>query len=323
MERFDEKLDRVLAEPIELAEYDPAWPGVFEREATRFCGFFPEGETVRIEHVGSTAVPGLLAKPIIDVLVFMNDPSLAERLAPTLEEAGYDYFCRPMIGDSGPCYPFFIARDESGRRVAHIHVAHAGRDADEYAWTDRLLFRDRLRRMPLVAHKYEALKRELVQRHGHDREAYTRAKTAFIVEQTALERAELSGYADVSVEASRISRWMDAYLKAWSTDDTADIAALFEPEARYFTSPGQPPHEGIDAIVAMWVERANSRLVWEFDYEIIATEGAVCVVRGVTTYPDGLDGTGEEVFDNLWLITLAESGRASEFIEFWMLREQD
>lgn len=187
METFDDKLRRVLNEPIEVVDYDPAWPGVFAAEVARLSRFFPPGVILAVEHIGSTAVPGLAAKPIVDILVVVEDPQLVvERVAPAMEVAGYDFFLRPAFGDSGPRYPWFIGRDESGRRVSHIHIARAGDDS----WSDRMLFRDRLRTHPDVARAYGELKRELAARFPGDREAYTLAKTAFIVREVAAARAE-------------------------------------------------------------------------------------------------------------------------------------
>ena len=189
METFEDKLRRVLSEPIALADYDPAWPSTFEAEAERFVTFFRTGYIRGVEHVGSTAVPGLAAKPIVDILAFVDDFRLVERTVPALEAAGYDYFFRPAFGDDGPQYPWLIARDSAGCRVAHIHVALVADDSQ----SERVLFRDRLRSHPEVARSYAALKRDLAARFGNDREAYTSAKTAFITRETALARAESMG----------------------------------------------------------------------------------------------------------------------------------
>ena len=77
-----------LAGPIQLADYDPAWPGLFAREALRIRAMLRE-QALRIEHVGSTAVPGLAAKPIIDILLVVGDSADEETYVPALEAAGY------------------------------------------------------------------------------------------------------------------------------------------------------------------------------------------------------------------------------------------
>ena len=183
-ESFDDRLRRVLAERIEIVDYDPAWPEVFAAEAARLRPFFPPGCIRRLEHIGSTAVPGLAAKPVVDILVGVDDVELVrEQVAPRMEAAGYDYFWRPTSGDdTGPFYPWFIGRDAAGRRVSHIHVA----PLDMTGQWERVAFRDHLRAHPDVAAEYAALKRELASRLGDDREAYTEAKTEFILRVTEL-----------------------------------------------------------------------------------------------------------------------------------------
>jgi GrpB-like predicted nucleotidyltransferase (UPF0157 family) len=189
MEDFKDKLKRVLDEDIEVAEYDPAWPAVFEAEAARLRRFFPKGSIRRIEHIGSTAVPGLAAKPIVDILVGVDDLGFVrDKVAPAMEAAGYDYFWRPAFGDGGgPYYPWFIGRDTSGRRVSHIHVVLT----DDASMWDRVCFRDSLRRHPDIASDYAALKREFATRFSRDRESYTLAKTAFITRVTEAAKREM------------------------------------------------------------------------------------------------------------------------------------
>lgn len=187
MESFEEKLQRVLGERVDVVDYDPAWPVLFESEAARVAAHFPRGSIRRLEHIGSTAVPGLAAKPIIDILVGVDDFGFVDDcVVAAMEQAGYDYFLRPAFGDGGPRYPWFIGRDASGAGVSHIHVALIDDDPE---W-DRIVFRDYLRGHPDVALDYGALKRDLASRFPADREAYTLAKTAFITEAIACARAE-------------------------------------------------------------------------------------------------------------------------------------
>jgi GrpB-like predicted nucleotidyltransferase (UPF0157 family) len=170
-----------------VVDYDPSWPERFEEEAARLSTFFPPGSIRRLEHIGSTAVPGLAAKPIVDILVGVEDFGVVvEQVAPAMEEAGYDYFLRPAFGDEGPRYPWFIGRDASGTRVCHIHVALT---SDAGQW-DRVVFRDYLRRHAGVAGEYAALKRDLAARFPDGREAYTLAKSRFIMETMERARAE-------------------------------------------------------------------------------------------------------------------------------------
>ena len=187
MESFNDKLSRILAERIEVVDYDPVWPALFEAECARLAVHFPAGSIRRVEHVGSTAVPGLAAKPIIDILVGVDDLGfVVELVAPAMEEAGYDYFFRPELGDEGPRYPWFIGRNAFGARVSHIHVALI----DDASQWDRVVFRDYLRGHVDAQREYAQLKRDLASRYPDDREAYTRAKTVFITEAVTRARAE-------------------------------------------------------------------------------------------------------------------------------------
>jgi GrpB-like predicted nucleotidyltransferase (UPF0157 family) len=171
-------LRRVLADRVEIVPYDPAWPEAFRRETAHLRACLPVELIGRIEHFGSTAVPGLAAKPIVDMLI--ETPSLAavqERVVPILEPQGYDYFWRPTWGDDvPPFYAWFIRRDSAGRRTHHLHFVEP-----EFPHWERLVFRDYLIAHPEAARQYEALKRRLAAANAADRVAYTEAKTAFIL----------------------------------------------------------------------------------------------------------------------------------------------
>lgn len=185
METFEEKLARVLKEKIEIVSYDSRWPGIFEQERRHLLSCLPTELIGRIEHFGSTAVPGISAKPIVDILVEVT--SLAEtrkRIAPILEAKGYDYFWRPSWGDdTPPFYAWFIKRDRNGNRTHHIHMVEKG-----FEHWERLLFRDYLIEHPDVARQYSELKEKLSRLHRNNRVAYTDAKTKFI--QTVTENAK-------------------------------------------------------------------------------------------------------------------------------------
>jgi GrpB-like predicted nucleotidyltransferase (UPF0157 family) len=185
METFEEKLARVLNEKIEIVLYDSRWPGIFEQERRHLLSCLPTELIGRIEHFGSTAVPGISAKPIVDILVEVK--SLAEtrkRIAPILEAKGYDYFWRPSWGDdTPPFYAWFIKRDRNGNRTHHIHMVEKG-----FEHWERLLFRDYLIEHPDVARQYSELKEKLSRLHRNNRVAYTDAKTKFI--QTVTENAK-------------------------------------------------------------------------------------------------------------------------------------
>jgi hypothetical protein len=124
------------------------------------------------------------------------------------------------------------------------------------------------------------------------------------------------------IDTSDIDRWLGRYRAAWLSDDPAEITALFTGDVRYYTAPYRDPLVGTDAVTAFWLDQGESRLPWTFDYDVVAREGDLYVVRAVTRYPEGTAGApGAEVFHNLWLVTLAGDGRVREFVEFFMLAE--
>ena len=180
MKTLAERVERAVREDVGIAPYDARWPELFRREAEHLRTCLPTGLIGRIEHFGSTAVPGLAAKPIVDMLVEVTSLRRARtEIAPVLEAQGYDYFWRPSFGDdTPPWYAFFIRRGERGIRTHHVHMMTGGR-AFRGHW-DRLLFRDYLIAHPETARAYERLKRGLAAAHPNDRVAYTNGKTEFI-----------------------------------------------------------------------------------------------------------------------------------------------
>jgi GrpB-like predicted nucleotidyltransferase (UPF0157 family) len=181
METLEEKVARVLKDKVDVALYDPRWPEMFEQERLHLLSCLPSDLVKRIEHFGSTAVPGLLAKPIVDILVEVTSlEETKQRIAPILEAQGYDYFWRPTWGDATPpFYAWFIKRGEDGNRTHHIHMVES-----HFEHWDRLFFRDYLIEHPDVAREYGDLKTKLAGANPHDRVAYTQAKSEFIARVT-------------------------------------------------------------------------------------------------------------------------------------------
>jgi GrpB-like predicted nucleotidyltransferase (UPF0157 family) len=178
------RITRLVAEDVVIASYDPAWPELFRRERDHLLACLPHGLVRRVEHFGSTAVPGLAAKPVIDILVEVASlEATRARIVPILEAQQYEYLWRPTHGDDGPpYYAWFIKRDaENGTRTHHIHMVEAG---FQEHWR-RLLFRDYLIERPEVADEYASVKRRLAAHHPRDRVAYSDGKAAFIRRVTA------------------------------------------------------------------------------------------------------------------------------------------
>jgi GrpB-like predicted nucleotidyltransferase (UPF0157 family) len=190
METLAERIQRVLQEQVSIVPYDPSWPKMFAQERDHLLDSLPREMIVRIEHFGSTAVPGLAAKPIVDMLIEVS--SLEEtksRIVPLLEAQDYDYFWRPTHGDDGPpFYAWFIKRDATGVRTHHVHMV----EKDFEHW-ERLLFRDYLIEHPMVAKEYEALKLRLARDYPNDRVAYTNGKTDYVVRVTQIAKEYYKG----------------------------------------------------------------------------------------------------------------------------------
>jgi GrpB-like predicted nucleotidyltransferase (UPF0157 family) len=183
METPEQRIERVVREDVTIVPYDPRWPEMFRREKDHLLSCLPREIIRRVEHFGSTAVPGLSAKPVVDMLVEVTNLEATKvRIAPVLESQAYDYFWRPTHGDDGlPFYAWFIKRaPHTGVRTHHIHMVL--RDFAEH-W-DRLLFRDYLIEHPSVARDYGRLKTRLASSFPNDRVAYTEGKAEFIAKVT-------------------------------------------------------------------------------------------------------------------------------------------
>jgi GrpB-like predicted nucleotidyltransferase (UPF0157 family) len=185
METLEERVAGAMGDAVMIVPYDLAWPEIFEQEKRHLLNCLPNELIGRIEHFGSTAIPGMSAKPVVDILVEVA--SLEEtktRIVPILQAQGYDYFWRPTWGDDiPPFYAWFIKRDSHGNRTHHIHMV----ESDFEHW-DRLLFRDYLIDHPEIAEEYRMLKLKLAHVYPHDRVAYTLGKTEFILKVTQIAR---------------------------------------------------------------------------------------------------------------------------------------
>jgi GrpB-like predicted nucleotidyltransferase (UPF0157 family) len=166
---------RSVEDPVVVVPYDEAWPSLFEQERARIeraIGPWVE----EIEHIGSTAVPGLAAKPVIDIMVGVKSLGDSPILIGRLEGIGYEYV--PELERQMPQRRYF-RKLRGGRRTHQIHLVER---SDAAFWDRHVLFRDYLRRHPGIAEEYARLKYELSGRFRDDRIAYTEAKTAFICE---------------------------------------------------------------------------------------------------------------------------------------------
>ena len=156
---------------LKLVTYDPAWPALFAAEAERISRAFAPRE-LPIEHIGSTSVPGLLAKPVIDIAIAVSSAEEAAECVAPLQALGYEY--RGMHGDD-PARRYFVL-DAEGRRRVQIHMwilPAAG-------WDRHLRFRDLLRARPDLAAAYAREKLRVADSVGWNKMAYSEAKGPFI-----------------------------------------------------------------------------------------------------------------------------------------------
>ncbi|MFL5639193.1 MAG: GrpB family protein [Gemmatimonadaceae bacterium] len=157
---------------VRVVPYDQRWAQLYATEAIRLTeSLLLRGLQLRLEHTGSTAVPGLAAKPIIDILAGRETETSRQFFIDAIQEAGYVY-----RGEQGIVGRDFFRKGEP--RSYHIHLVSIGSEF----WNEHRLFRDYLRAHRDAANEYQKLKTELVRRFPNDREAYTDAKTEFVRE---------------------------------------------------------------------------------------------------------------------------------------------
>jgi GrpB-like predicted nucleotidyltransferase (UPF0157 family) len=154
--------------PIRLVPYDPLWPREFDAEAERLARAC-DGLPLRLEHIGSTAVPGLSAKPVIDILAGVPARATREPYIGALVRLGYEH-----LGAYGVPGRDYFRRGSP--RTHHVHMV----SWSSKLWRDHLHFRDYLRAHPDVAREYAALKRELSAGFPDDRRKYADEKGPFI-----------------------------------------------------------------------------------------------------------------------------------------------
>lgn len=173
-------MSQAVSDTIYLADHDPRWPQLFEEERARLQTAIGEWAT-DIQHVGSTSIPGIAAKPIIDIAVHLRSLVDALYCITPLMELGYE-----CLGDFGiPGRIYFRKRTDQPLRgqshegIGRTHQIHMYELTNEQ-YEKQIVFRDYLRAHPDAAREYEALKRQLAERHARDVEAYALAKSDFV-----------------------------------------------------------------------------------------------------------------------------------------------
>jgi GrpB-like predicted nucleotidyltransferase (UPF0157 family) len=163
------------SEPVRVAVYDPAWPAKFEAERADLQECIGPWAVGGIHHVGSTSVPGLPAKPVIDILVGVESLERSRTCIEKVASLGYLYW--PYLSD----VMHWLCKPDPARRTHHLHLVPVG----SRRYLDELAFRDALRGDPVLARRYADLKRDLSARFPGDREAYTEHKAPFVQEVLA------------------------------------------------------------------------------------------------------------------------------------------
>jgi GrpB-like predicted nucleotidyltransferase (UPF0157 family) len=165
---------REMTEPVRIVDYNRQWPRLFQDRARAIRAEMGD-VALRIDHIGSTAVVGLAAKPIIDVQISVAAFEPLDAFRAPLEQLGYVF-----RADNQELTKRYF-RERPGDHRTHIHVRRAGSFSEQLA----LLFRDFMRMHPDWARRYAQLKLALAERHAHDRQAYTDAKRPFTWEALA------------------------------------------------------------------------------------------------------------------------------------------
>jgi GrpB-like predicted nucleotidyltransferase (UPF0157 family) len=173
------KASRQTAHPVEVVAHDPQWAWAYARER-ELVASETGSSFISFEHIGSTAVPGLRAKPIIDMMAAVFTLEEVDALFPTLHKLGYELIETGMRNRH-----FLRKQDVHRRQVFHLHIV------EQSSWDERneRLLRDYLLDHPEAVRAYGELKDTLAKAHAHDSLAYTKAKTKFI--QDVVDKARL------------------------------------------------------------------------------------------------------------------------------------
>jgi GrpB-like predicted nucleotidyltransferase (UPF0157 family) len=214
-----------MNDAIKLEAHNPQWAKDFELERGRILAVLGHvtqaGILEQVHHVGSTSVPGLKAKPVIDMLLEVYPLPKPEVGLPALERLGYEY-----RGEAGIAGRLFFRNNP---RTQHLHVVEAG--TNEFT-RDHLLFRDYLRANAVARQRYENLKLDLAQKHQFDREAYTRGKTDLIhelLEEATVWHLEVTGFQPVL----ELKALMQGFQAEWCVPSGWALDAFMGSPSRY------------------------------------------------------------------------------------------
>lgn len=160
---------------VKLAPYDPIWKKLFEIEKESLLNSIGD-YVLGIEHIGSTSIPGLKAKPIIDMIVAVKDLSIYVKLIGSLTKLGYEYMPERVFVDR-----VFFPKGPRENRTHHLSLVVENSEG----WAEPIAFRDYIRSHPIQRKKYQALKEKLAEQYPNDRALYTQSKDILIKEMLA------------------------------------------------------------------------------------------------------------------------------------------
>ncbi|QKE75893.1 GrpB family protein [Arthrobacter citreus] len=164
-----------------LKNYDPNWELQFEEEKGKILSVISD-KLIQIEHIGSTSVKGLGAKPIIDIMIGIDQLDDVDELIKPLSSVDYEYVPKPELTDR-----IFFRKGERGQGTCHLHIC----EYKSNEWIEKLLFRDYLRENPKIAEEYLNLKKNLAKEFQFDRQTYTKNKEPFIREVNKCAKSKL------------------------------------------------------------------------------------------------------------------------------------
>ncbi|GAF65616.1 hypothetical protein BTS2_2514 [Bacillus sp. TS-2] len=165
---------------VYLMDYQSKWKEQFKFERDNILDAIGD-KIAAIEHIGSTSIEGIKAKPIIDIMVGVEDLSTTENLISPLSEIEFEYIPKPELTDRR-----FFRKGEWGKGTCHLHIC----EIQSTEWAEKLWFRNYLREHPKVAESYTLLKSELATKYKYDRSTYTQKKEPFIKNIIELAKGE-------------------------------------------------------------------------------------------------------------------------------------
>ncbi|MFF2458860.1 GrpB family protein [Peribacillus simplex] len=178
---FHEKLNDYMEKTVKIEEYNPDWVSEFQLEKARIMEVL-KNDSLCVEHIGSTSIKGLGAKPNLDIMACVHHLAEADMFIEPLKSIGYEFVLHKEFPER-----LFFRKGQWRAGTHHLHIYKYGSEQ----WKNQLSFRDYLRSYPDIRSQYQELKLSLVQKHPADIVGYTKAKAPFILSVIELANAEI------------------------------------------------------------------------------------------------------------------------------------